>query len=270
MADDLPLRIVIVNQNEVDAQLERITRDRTVGGGGGRARPTGQVGSAAQQGASAGDAAKTGLVTGLTTAAVQGLKDSIRSLSSGLATAFDPTLTTAQREAGAIGEGLAAIPVVGQAASQIFRNVVAPQLAVQEQASSRLNSQFNSLFEAVGIGLGIKATPSSVKKELLERFGGAGGLLERIGQFETSRAAGAVGGQLAVAEVIGKEGVDFEAAGRQALTEATNLVDRLLPSAKEVADALDNLAAALKDPLLALRSGVLPGLGEGLGNPGND
>ncbi len=252
MADDLPLRVVIVNQQEVDAQLDRLTRDRTVGGGvgpgGGRARATGQVGAAAQQGASAGDAAKTGIIAGATTVALQGLRDSIRSLSSSVAGAFDPTQTAAQREAGIIGEGLAAVPLVGQAASQIFKNVVAPQLAVQEQSSSRLNSQFNSLFEAIGLGLEGEATPTRAKEEILRRFGGEGGLLERIGAIETRRAAGAVGGQQAVAEIIGRQGgIDFGEAKAQALEQGEALLKGLLPSLDDIKDKIQEGVDALKD-----------------------
>lgn len=280
MADELPLRIIVVNQNEVDAQLDRLTRDRTVGGGGGPGggapRATGQVGAAAQQGASAGDAAKTGLVSGLTQAAVQGLRDSIRNLSTSVAGAFDPTQTRAQREAGVIGEGLAAIPGIGQAASQIFKNVVAPQLAVQEQTTSRLDSQFTNLFEAIGLGLQGEVTPTAAKEEILRRFGGEGGLLARFGEIEERRAAGKVGGQLAIAQVIGKEGIDFGEASSQAVSQATEIVSGLVPTMKEVKDAVDsaseaiveaveNVGSIIKNPLLAARTFV-----PGLGNLGND
>ncbi len=282
MADDLPLRVIIVNQQEVDAQLDRLTRDRQVGGGGvagpggGRARATGQVGAAAQQGPSAGDAAKTGIIAGATTVALQGLRDSIRSLSSSVAGAFDPTQTAAQREAGVIGEGLAAVPLVGQAASQIFKNVVAPQLAVQEQSSSRLNSQFNSLFEAIGLGLEGEATPLRAKEEILRRFGGEGGLLERIGDIEQRRAAGAVGGQQAVAEIIGRKGgLDFGEAASQALSQADAIVTGLVPNLQDIKDAieakadeviegLESLGVILSNPKLFARTFL------DLGNTGND
>ena len=101
-------------------------------------------------------------------------------------------------------------------------------------------------------------------------------MLERIGAIEQRRAAGAVGGQQAVAEIIGRGGgIDFGEASAQALAQADQIVGGLIPGLEDIKDAieakadeiiegLDSLGVIIKNPTLFARTFL------GTGNTGND